>query len=249
MLSPSLTNTKIKIDRGEATVEVDDYHSQNNLMVAEDDATAYLVHTGFYSFVPEQGLVRVVKGQVVVLRNDRHIRVNPGHQVELFPESAQLKATRFNVNEYKKGDPLYSWSKLRSQYLAEANVNAAPRVYGWNGWGPGWYGPGWWGPGPGWGWYGRGWYWNPWFMSYTYIPGSGIIYSPFGWGFYSPLTVRSAPYVIEGRRVRHFDRGSDSWRLRGERRGFEHKPHRTAPGWTQGRVEHGEHLGRHGGRR
>ena len=37
------------------------------------------------------------------------------------------------------------------------------------------------------GWYGAGWYWDPWFSAYTFIPGAGIFYSPFGWGFYSPV--------------------------------------------------------------
>ncbi len=230
MVTPNLTNTKVKIDTGEATAEVDEYHSQNNLMVQVDDATAYLVHTGFYDFDPQQGLIRVLKGQAVVLRNDMHVRLNPGHQVELFPETAQLKKTKFNVGEYKKQNPLYSWSKLRSQYLAEANVNEAPYLYnGWYGYGPGWWGPGWaWGPGLGW-YGGPGWFWNPWFMSYTFVPGAGVLYSPFGWGFYSPRYVEHAPYAVEGGHVRAFSRGFDSWGLRG----VSHNP-----------AFHASHVGR-----
>jgi len=52
-----------------------------------------------------------------------------------------------------------------------------------SGWGP--WGPGWWG---------AGWYWDPWFAGFTFIPGDGIFYSPFGWGFYSPWFVYGAPY-------------------------------------------------------
>ncbi len=210
MISPSLTDTKVKIDTGEATAEVDEYHSQNNLMIQIGDATAYLVHTGFYDFVPLQGLIRVLKGQAVVLRNDYHIRLNPGQQVGIFPETAKLKAVKFDVGEYEKQNPLYSWSKLRSQYLAEANVNEAPYFNGW--YGPGWWGPGW---GPAWGWYGPGWYWNPYFMSYTFIPGGGVLYSPFGWGFYSPRYVARAPYAVEGGQTRDFNRGFRSWGLHG----------------------------------
>lgn len=219
MVSPSLTNTKVKVDTGEASAEVDEYHSENNLMVQVDDATAYLVHTGFYDFDPQQGLIRVLKGQAVVMRNDYHVRINPGQQVALFPQDAKLQPVKFDVSQYQKQNPLYSWSKLRSQYLAEANVNEAPYVYGWNGWGSGLYGPGWWGAGlgwgPGWGWYGPGWYWNPWFMSYTFIPGDGIYNSPFGWGFYSPRYVNRAPYAVEGGHVRDFGHGFDSWGLHG----------------------------------
>lgn len=202
MVSPSLLNTKVDMTSGEATVEVDEYHSQQNLIVGEDGSTAYLVHTGLYDFDPQQGVIRVIKGQAVVVYNDRHVRVNPGREVNLFPETAKLKTTKFNVGEYKKDNPVYSWTKLRSQYLAEANVNEAPYVYG--GW-PGWWGSGWYG------WYGPGWYWNPWFASYTFIPGYGVIDSPFGWGFYSPWSVGLAPYAVYGGRVRQFGRGFDSW--------------------------------------
>jgi hypothetical protein len=253
MLSPGLTNTKVKVDTGEATAEVDEYHSQNNLMIQVDDATAYLVHEGFYDFSPQQGLIRVLKGQAVVVRGDHHVRLNPGRQVELFPETARLKKTQFDVAEYKKQNPLYSWSKLRSQYLAEANVNEAPYLYNdWYGYGPGWgwgWGPGWgWGAGWGMGWYGGpGWFWNPWFMSYTFIPGGGVRYSPFGWGFYSPRYVSHAPYAVEGGQVRNFNRGYNSWGLHG----IEHSPGVGGPGIAHGFFGRGAapggHFGTYGG--
>ena len=72
---------------------------------------------------------------------------------------------------------MYRFSSLRSQYLAEANGDAA-RLYA--GGGPGWYG--------------AGWYWDPWFTAYTWIPGNGYFYSPFGWGFYSPWFVSYSPF-------------------------------------------------------
>lgn len=62
-------------------------------------------------------------------------------------------------------------------YLAEANADMGRQYYAG---GAGWYGP--------------GWYWDPWFWSYTWLPGNGIFYSPFGWGFYSPWMVGYAPY-------------------------------------------------------
>jgi hypothetical protein len=78
----------------------------------------------------------------------------------------------------KKADEgdLYNWSSLRSSYLAEANITAA-RTYV--------SGPGFWGD---------GWYWNPWYSAYTFIPGDGFFYDPFGWGFYSPWFVYRAPF-------------------------------------------------------
>jgi hypothetical protein len=35
------------------------------------------------------------------------------------------------------------------------------------------------------GWWGPGWYWNPYWGMYSFVPG-GPLFSPFGWGFYSP---------------------------------------------------------------
>src|SRR5208283_1945205 len=33
------------------------------------------------------------------------------------------------------------------------------------------------------------WAWNPYFGMFTYLPGLGYGYNPFGWAFYSPYTV------------------------------------------------------------
>ena len=76
---------------------------------------------------------------------------------------------------------MYRFSDLRSQYLAEANGDAA-----------GLYASG----GPAW--YGAGWYWDPFFTAYTWIPGDGMFFSPFGWGFYSPWLVGYSPFYYGG---------------------------------------------------
>jgi hypothetical protein len=186
MLSPNLIDTKLSVDKGDATVEVDEIHSQNDLRIVEDGSTTRLLHTGFYDFNADQGEIRVLQGQAVVRDGDRRVKVKGGHEVDLRATSGSLSEHKFNKNAYKSDDPLYRWSSLRSAYLAEANVNAAPAYYV-----GGWYGPGWWG---------AGWYWDPWFDCYTFIPGDGIFYSPFGWGFYSPWYVGYAPYYSFGYR-------------------------------------------------
>jgi hypothetical protein len=48
------------------------------------------------------------------------------------------------------------------------------------------------------GWYGAGWHWDPCFGAYTFIPGDGIFYSPFGWGFYPPCAVYGSPFFYGG---------------------------------------------------
>ncbi len=182
MVSPSLTNTQVAIQHGEALVEVDEIRPQNDLRISEDGASTRLIKTGLYDFDADHGLVRVVEGKAVVSHDDRNVTVKGGHELAL-NSGASHKAPKFDKKAFEATD-LYRWSSLRSDYLAEANVDAA-RLYFVDGW----YGPGWFGP---------GWYWDPWFAAYTFIPGDGIFFDPFGWGFYSPLWVYSAPVYFGG---------------------------------------------------
>ena len=80
-----------------------------------------------------------------------------------------IKAQKFDKKKPGSRRICIAGLSLRSGYLAEANADAAPNYsYGGNGW------------------FGDGWYWDPWFDAYTFLPGDGIFYSPFGWGFCSP---------------------------------------------------------------
>jgi len=187
MLSTSLTNTQVAVERGEAMMEVDQIYPQNNIHISQPGADTQVVKTGLYDFDAVKSEVRVIDGKAIVEASDRSMTLKKGH--ELAVNSASTKAQKFNTNQVSQNDDLYRWSSLRSQYLSDANIDTA-RLY----FDDGWYGPDWWGP---------GWYWDPWFMGYTFIPGDGFFYNPFGWGFYSPLGVWRAPYVVGG--AHHFD--------------------------------------------
>lgn len=176
MISPSITNTEIQIDQGQAMVEVAEIHDQNNLLINEDGVQTRLVKTGLYEFDADRQQVLVFDGKADVFDGDRTVGVSGGHEVDL-NTTGPLKSHGFDKDDYKQSD-LYQWSSLRSSYLAEANVDAA-RVYV----NDGFYGPGW---------YGAGWYWAPGY-GYTYIPADGMFLSPFGWRFYSPLVVYRVP--------------------------------------------------------
>lgn len=180
MISPSLTNTEVAIQKGEAIVEVDEIHRENDLRFTADGTTTTLRKTGLYDFNVAQGELRVFDGEASVETAAKSVTVKGGHELAL-SSNAPSKPQKFNKKESEESD-LYRWSSLRSAYMAEANVNAAG-LYVNNGLGP--WGPGWWG---------AGWYWDPWFAGFTFIPGDGIFYSPFGWGFYSPWWVGYAPY-------------------------------------------------------
>jgi hypothetical protein len=187
MISPSLNNTEVAIQRGEATVEVADIYDQNRLIVDEGGSQTRLLKRGFYDFDADQGAVRVFSGEALLRNRDQQVKIKGGHQVVLGDEN--LKSHGFDKTAYE-GD-LYQWSSLRSSYLAEANVDIAPTyAYG------GWYGPGW---------IGTGWYWDPWFDCYTFLPGDGFFYSPFGWGFYSPIYYGYGGWGYGGHYPHHFD--------------------------------------------
>lgn len=187
MLSPTLTDTEVHLEKGHAMIEVAEIHPENDLRVVAGGATIRMLKTGLYDIDLNHGQLRVFDGKASVLEGDQNKDVGGGHEITLAAnaDNAKLKARKFNKKSHEDGD-LYRWSSLRSSYLAEANVDAAG-LYSNDGTGP--WGTGWWG---------ADWYWDPYYDSYTFIPGDGIFYSPFGWGFYSPWWVSEAPFYPYG---------------------------------------------------
>jgi hypothetical protein len=188
MQASGLADTELRVNQGHAMVEVDQIYPQNDLRIIEGDSTARIMKPGLYDFDLQQREMRVFDGEAMVQDGDKQIKLKAGHELAVTNNSPE-KAEKFD-KKAMNGDDLYRWSSLRSDYVAEANVDAA-RIVVADGWGSGFWGPGW-GYGPGWGW--GGWYWDPWFSAFTFMPGGGIFYSPFGWGFYSPGLVYRAPF-------------------------------------------------------
>jgi hypothetical protein len=224
MISPSLTDTELRLDKGEAAVEVAELHPENNIVIAEDGAKVRLTKTGLYDFDADGDLIRVYQGKADVEVNGRDIEVKNEHQLA-FNAGGSMKPEKFDKGQLQ--DDLYRWSSLRSSYLAEANVDRA-QVYQMGNW------------------YGAGWDWDPYYSCYTFIPGDGIFYSPFGWGFYSPFDVGFAPILFFGhfdhdfdRDFRHGDRDHDRDRF-GDR-GHGDREHSG----DRGRFGDGEHHEAH----
>ena len=177
MISADLANTEVEVDQGRALVEVADIHKENNIRVDENGVSTKLLQKGLYDFDAAHNQVRVFKGKAEVYA-DHKITLTGDHQVTL-DSSGKLSAKGFDSRQYE--DDFYRWSGLRAGYLSEANIDAARSYVNA---GPGWYGP--------------GWYWDAGFGSYTFIPGSGIFYSPFGWSYYSPFAIYGSPYFYYG---------------------------------------------------
>ena len=187
MVSPSLTDTRVELLRGEAMVEADQVEKENHLAILDGGATTAIEKHGVYGFRAGEPTVMVYDGKVEVQRGSQTVDLGKGKELVLAAEKPQ----KFDRDAAESNDALFSWSKVRSEYMADANMSTAQTlVYG----GPGWYG--------------NGWYWNPYFASWAFMPGDGFLYSPVGvgWGFYSPGYWRAyAPYY--GYRGGYFGRG------------------------------------------
>lgn len=173
MNANGLANTVVTITKGLAMVEADDVQAANNIVINIGGMPVKLAKRGLYEFDGTAGQVRVFEGQAELTNGKKTVNIDAGHELAL--NQPKLKTQGFDKKAYENTD-FYRWTTLRASYLAEANASSA-RMYV-NG-GPGWYGP--------------DWYWNPWFSAYTWIPGDGIFWGPFGFGFFSPWFVGYAP--------------------------------------------------------
>jgi hypothetical protein len=182
MVSTDLTHTEVRLEQGRANVEVDQIYSQNTILLDLNKGQTQLLKPGLYNFDAATSTVRVFDGKAAVYpgadlqANIKPVEVKGGHQLVLNGEP--LKPQGFNKDQ-AQADPLYKWSSLRSQYLGEANLGLAQEYEGYPGFYPGWY----WAGGP---------------YGYTWLPGDGLFWNPFGYGFYSPFYLRGGGFIYGG---------------------------------------------------
>jgi hypothetical protein len=175
MVSPKLARTEVELLKGRADVEVDQLYKQNDLLVKIQGDETRLLKTGLYAFNFESGTVRVFDGEASVLPvsgQQKPVVVKKGH--ELAVNGEREKPTDFD--EKTSEDALYNWSSLRSQYLGEANVQLASAYEGAPAFAPGWF-------------------WDAGLYGYTWLPGYGAFFNPFGYGFYSPYYLYGGGFV------------------------------------------------------
>jgi hypothetical protein len=200
MVSTDLTHTEVKLEQGRANVEVDQIYPQNTVLVDLKSGQTQLLKNGLYAFDAGNSTVRVFDGKAAVRpgadpqANVKPVDVKGGHQLALNGEL--LKPQGFNKDQ-AEADPFYKWSSLRSQYLGEANLTLAEQYAAYPGFYPGWY----WAGGP---------------FGYTWLPGDGLFWSPFGYGFYSPYYIRGGGFIYGGGYGRGFyGRGGNAGGYRG----------------------------------
>jgi hypothetical protein len=193
MISPGLADTELSLVKGSALIEVDELFKENYLDLMVDGATTQIEKHGLYDFNADPASVSVLDGKARVSEDDQQVSLKKGREV-LLAQGLPLRAKKFDRSAFES-DPLYRWSMLRSEYASEANIETANNLLTYGGW------------------YGPGWYWDPFWSFWSFLPGDGILWGPFGWGFYSPGWVTWAPYygyptwhhhfpVLPGRRGR-----------------------------------------------
>jgi hypothetical protein len=166
----SITDTRVALEKGEAMIEADQVIKDNGIQIIDAGYSSHIDKPGIYEFNADQPMMRVYDGEATVSNDDRSVDVKKGHELDFASANAKLKTHGFDT---KMTDSLYAWSRVRSEYMAEANMATAQTIVVNN---PGWY-------------YGTGWYWNPYWASWAFVPGAGYWGSPFGFGFgfYSPV--------------------------------------------------------------
>jgi len=167
MVSPDLTRTEVELDRGRADLEVDALYKQNDLLIDDGTDQTKILDRGLYEFDANAHQLKVFQGKAAVSPSDsasKWIDVKGGHELALNGELVKPHGFDKSTSE----DDLYHWSSLRADYIGQANANLLAGGYAGE---AGVY---------------PGWAWDPALFGYTWLPYDGFLYSPFGFGFYSP---------------------------------------------------------------
>ncbi|MGO8815160.1 MAG: FecR domain-containing protein [Terriglobia bacterium] len=180
MISPGLADTQVELTHGSAMVEVDELFKENDVSVKVSGATTRIEKQGLYDFTANPASVKVLEGKAIASEGNQQLKLTKGREV-LAAEAQPLVRQKFNTDQAEE-DPLYRWSKLRSDYATESNIDAGNELMTDGGW---------WGP---------GWYWDPFYMDFAFMPGFGMGWGAFGYPFFSPWMVGYAPYYGFGYR-------------------------------------------------
>jgi hypothetical protein len=194
LISAGLAGVELEVNRGSAMVEVADLIKGSRLNVVLHGAGVAIEKSGLYSFDATQQSVRVLDGKAEVTSGGGVVTLKKGNQA-LLASGQPLQKQSFETKAAEH-DPLYVWSRVRSEQEAKANFNASNSLAA-----SAWYGP--------------GWYWDPYWSSYAFL-GTGYLYSPFGFGYYGYPGIWGGGYGYHGGRYY----GHVSGNFRGSAGGF-----------------------------
>jgi hypothetical protein len=180
MITNRLIDTRLELLQGSAVVEADQIAKDNNVTLVANEAAISVMKAGVYRVDAESASLKVFSGDAQVQRGDQYVSVTGGKMLNLADETASVQ--KFDT---KDTDALDRWSERRGEYAALANVSSAKSMLD--------SGPATWNP------YGGMltsgiWQWNPWYGMMTFVPYTGMLWSPYGYGFWSPVLVTQALY-------------------------------------------------------
>ena len=163
LVNAGLIDTRLRLDQGAAILEVDNLHKDNLIRVDVGAGTVRILKNGLYRFSASPAAVEVFSGQVEAAGQDVQLKAGKHRQIAFAPVPT--------ISKFKSpsDDDLSRWSRVRSQYEAEASVASAQYVFDVGG--------------P---WAYADWMWNPWYSTWTWFPASGMWMNPYGFGLVSP---------------------------------------------------------------
>jgi hypothetical protein len=190
LLDNRLVATRVDLVSGSATLESDtevggknEGYKTSPVTLLYKSYSVQPVKDGLIEITADPARVRVFKGEARVETADNHLTVKDGHDVFL---SSALATDKFD--EKNAADDNVLWARDRSSVISAANMSSARTIGASSGYANSGYGlaPG----------FAGGWYFNPYFDMFTYMPMMGMAYSPFGFGFYSPMMMNAlyTPY-------------------------------------------------------
>jgi uncharacterized membrane protein YgcG len=197
MLTNRLIDTRLELLTGSAVVEADEIAKDTNVTVVSKDGTVSLGKKGLYRFDTAPARLKVFDGLASVQIAGQNFEVAGGKMLGLGGAVASVE--KFDKEDT---DSLDNWSRRRGELLAMANVSAAKQVYDS-------------GCGGGFSFATRfvtstststsqpcmanpcapGWRYNQWYGLITYIPCGTAAWSPYGYRYWSPMTVSRAYYA------------------------------------------------------
>jgi len=165
MASNQLTDVRVRLAAGSAVIEADELDKAVSITVLAGDQSVRIDRMGLYrfdSYSDEAPRLRVFAGEAQV--GTKRIRTHKEVRLD-----GDLSVRKFDPEDT---DPLDRWSRRRAHHVAMASVSASRLAYGKETT------------------FTRSsWVWNPYYGMYTFLPFRGVIYSPYGFGFYSPRAV------------------------------------------------------------
>lgn len=184
MLSDRLEDTRLELIGGSIIVDNAVEVKGDTVTLVYKDAVIKLEKNGLYRLDSDPAQLRVYAGEASVTQGGQSVTVR---KAQLLPLNGALVAEKFDP---KSGDALLRWARRRAEYVAMANPSTAQAA------GNSFSG-------------GNAWVYNPYFGSFTFLPGSGVVYSPFGYSYWSPSQVG---YFYNGQQP-NFSSGTGNYAL------------------------------------